>query len=214
MTRLSPVLLLTATATVALAQNTPLDRNGQTITIEAYAPNVVRITLSNIAKEAEAGPGYGFVAKPDETAWKHAAIESGADVYTSARMTVTVASAYKRDPNAKLPDTAKFFSGSTAGANMSVTLPDGSPLAEMDGWQMAELNQKDDTLKNARGIKPEDLPLYTVGATFRAADDEHYYGLGQNQEGYLDHRQRPITCAANYLAAGVAQLLRAVCGDE
>jgi alpha-D-xyloside xylohydrolase len=72
----------------------------------------------------------------------------------------------------------------------------------MNGWQMAQLNQKDDTLKSARGIKPEDLPLYTVGASFIAPDDEHYYGLGENQEGFLDHRQRPITCAANYLAAG------------
>ena len=200
MTRLSPVLLLIANAIAVLAQTAPLERNGQTITIEAYAPNVVRVTLSNIAREAEAGPGYGFVAKPDETGWKHGVATSGADTYTSDRMTVTVAPAYKRDPNEKLPDTAKFFSGSTAGANVSVTLPDGSLLVEMEGWQMAELNQKDDTLKNARGIKPEDLPLYTVGATFRATDGEHYYGLGENQEGYLDHWQRPITCAANYLA--------------
>jgi alpha-D-xyloside xylohydrolase len=183
------------------AQNAPLDRNGQTISIEPYAPNVVRVTLSMIAKEAEAGPGYGFVAKPEMGGWTHSVMANGADVYTSARMTVTVAPAHRRDPNAKLPDTAKFFSGSTPGARISVSLPDGLLLTEMDGWQMAQLNQKDDTLKNARGIKPEDLPLYTVGASFRAPDDEHYYGLGQNQEGYLDHRQRPITCAANYLAA-------------
>src|SRR5271170_6366418 len=188
MIRKSHALLLLAAATVALAQNPPLERNGQTITIEPYAPNVVRVTLSNIAKEAEAGPGYGFVAKPDPAGWTHAVTENGADTYTSPRMTVTVAPAHNRNPNAKLPDTAKFFSGSTAGAHISVTLPDGSPLTEMDGWQMAELNQKDDTLKNARGIKLEDLPLYTVGASFRAAEDEHYYGLGENQEGYLDHR--------------------------
>jgi alpha-D-xyloside xylohydrolase len=201
MIRLFPLLLLAA-ATAALAQTTPLDRNGQTITIEPYALNVVRVTLSTIAKEAEAGPGYGFVAKPEQAGWKHTVADSGADIYTSPRMTVTVPPAHRRDPNGKMPDTAKFFSGSTAGARVSVTLPDGSPLAQMDGWQMAQLNQKDDTLKNARGIKPEDLPLYTVGASFRAADDEHYYGLGENQEGYLDHRQRPITCAANYLAPG------------
>jgi alpha-D-xyloside xylohydrolase len=193
--------LLLLAALAAPLWGAPLDRNGQTIVIEPYAPNVVRVTLSNIAKEAETGPGYGFVAKPEDSGWRHSMDANGADVYASARMTVTVAPPRKRDPNAKLPDTAKFFSGSTAGANIAVTLPDGSPLAEMTGWQMAELNQKDDTLKNARGIRREDLPLFTVGASFRAADDEHYYGLGQNQEGYLDHRQRPITCAANYLAA-------------
>ncbi len=193
-----PVLLLGISAS---AQTVPLSRNGQTIAIAPYAENVVRITLSTIASEADAAPGYGFVAGATSAGWNHAVTESGEDTYRSGRMTVTVAPAPKRNPDARLPDTAQFFSGSTAGAHITITLPDGSPLVEMLDWQMAELNQKDDTLKNARGIRPQDLPLYTVGATFRAPDDEHYYGLGQNQEGYLDHRQRPITCAADYLAA-------------
>ncbi len=194
------VLLLTLLTGAALSETPALQRNGQTVSVEPYALNVVRVTLSTIAKEATAGPGYGFVAKPEETGWRHGTTDPGADTYTSSRIVVTIAPAYKRDPNRKLPDTAKFFSGSVPGVNISITRPDGSELVTMTGWQMAELNQKDDTLKNARGIKPEDLPLYTVGASFRAAEDEHYYGLGQNQEGYLDHRQRPITCAANYLA--------------
>jgi len=46
-------------------------------------------------------------------------------------------------------------------------------------------------------IKPEDLPLYTVGASFRAPEDEHYYGLGQNQEGYLDHRSDSSRCGSS-----------------
>ena len=195
------VLVVLGVSTAMLGQTVPLERNGQTITIEPYAQNVVRVTLSLIAGEATAGPGYGFLAKPDQGGWTHSVESSGADVYKSSRMTVTVAPAYRHNPNDKLPDTANFFSGSVPGANVSITLPDGSPLAEMNGWQMATLNQKDDTLKNARGIEPKDLPLYTVGASFKAAEDEHYYGLGQNQEGYLDHRERPITCAANYLAA-------------
>jgi alpha-D-xyloside xylohydrolase len=198
MTRLTAGLLFLSATLLAQAQ-TPLNRNGQTIVVEPYAPNVVRVTLSKIAKEATGPPGYGFVSRPSAAGW-FASAAGGADVLMSSRMTVTVAPERKRDPNAKLPDTAKFFSGSVPGANIKFTLPDGSPLTEMDGWQMAELNQKDDTLKNARGIKPEDLPLYTVGASFRAPDDEHYYGLGQNQEGYLDHRQRPIVCANDYLA--------------
>ena len=167
-----------------------------------------------IAGEATAGPGYGFLAKPDQGGWTHSVENSGADVYKSPRMTVTVSPAYRRNPNDKLPDTANFFSGSVPGTNVSITLPDGSLLAEMNGWQMAALNQKDDTLKNARGIEAKDLPLYTVGASFKAADDEHYYGLGQNQEGYLDHRQRPITCAANYLAAASPVVLCSIYGYE
>ncbi len=202
MIRHSPALLILTTALAATAQTAPLTRNGQTISIEPYAPNIVRITLSTIANEAQAPPGPGFVAAPDGQGWQHSTTADEADRYTSARMTVTVAPGYERDPNAKQPDTARFFSGSVPGANIAVTLPDGSPLAEMDGWQMAALNQKDDTLRNARGILPADLPLYTVGASFRAPEDEHYYGLGENQEGYLDHRQRPVTCAANYLAPG------------
>ena len=184
------------------AQYPSLERNGQTIEIEPYAPNVVRVTLSTIPSEATAAPGFGITAHIAEAGWTHVTSASGEDVYTSSRLVVTVTPAYKRDPHAKLPDTAKFFSGSVPGTNVRFSLPDGTPLTTMEGWQMSALNQKDDTLKDARGILPKDLPLYTVGATFSAADDEHYYGLGENQEGYLDHRQRPITCAANYLAAG------------
>ncbi len=200
MNRFSASFLLLSASVFVQAQTAPLTRNGQLIVVEPYAPNVVRVTLSLIEKEAAGAPGYGFVAKAAPDGWNHSLASNGADVYASSRMTVTVAPEHKRDPNVRPPDTAKFFSGSVPGVDIKFTLPDGSPLAEMDGWQMAALNQKDDTLKNARGIKPEDLPLYTVGASFRAPDDEHYYGLGQNQEGYLDHRQRPIVCANDYLA--------------
>ena len=187
-------------STVTLAQRTPLDRNGQTIRIEAYAPNVVRVTLSTIAREAMGGPGYGFVARSAQADWKHTVAEDGADLYVSSRLTGDCSARIQTPARGEALGHGEVLSGSVPGTSISFTLPDGSMLAEMDGWQMAALNQKDDTLKNARGIRLEDLPLYTVGASFRAPEDEHYYGLGENQEGYLDHRQRPITCAANYLA--------------
>lgn len=222
MTRQFPALLLIVCTSAALAQKSPsgssergpsagsvprtqsvtLDRNGNTVTIQPYAANIVRVTISTVAEEAEAGPGYGFVAKADDAGWKHETGSDGADTYTSSRLIVTVAPAHHRAPGEKLADTANFFSGAGGGVDVKMALADGAPLMEMDGWSMAALNQKDDTLRNARGIKPQDLPLYTVGASFRAPDDEHYWGLGQNQEGYLDHRQRPITCAANYIAPG------------
>jgi alpha-D-xyloside xylohydrolase len=197
--------MLLAFASPALAQaglNAPIERGSGFITIEPYSANIVRVTLSTIAGQVTAGPGPGFVANADNTGWRHTVAADGADVYASSRMTVKVAASPAHNPNARPPDTAQFFSGSVPGVDIEFTLPDGSPLTAMNGWQMAALNQKDDTLKNARGILPADLPLYTVGASFRAPDDEHYFGLGQNQEGYLDHRQRPLTCAANYLAAG------------
>jgi alpha-D-xyloside xylohydrolase len=201
--RTPPAILLLALSSAALAQlpaSPVIERNGQSISIQPYAPNIVRVTLSTIPTEASAAPGPGFLARPIEAGWSHTIAQDGSDLYSSDRMIVKVAASRKRDPNAKPPDTAQFFSGSVPGVGIEFTRPDGSPITAMDGWQMATLNQKDDTLKNARGILPADLPLYTVGASFRAPDDEHYYGLGQNQEGYLDHRQRPSTCAANYLA--------------
>ncbi len=43
---------------------------------------------------------------------------------------------------------------------------------------------------------------YHVGATFASPAGEHYYGLGQNQEGFLDHRGHPVRCWHNYDAPG------------
>ena len=39
---------------------------------------------------------------------------------------------------------------------------------------------------------------FRVGATFISPADEHYYGLGQNQEGILDYRGRSIDCKHFY----------------
>lgn len=151
--------------------------------------------------EALRGPGYGFVAQPEQAGWKHVVSEGGADAYTSARMTVTVAAARHRNPTDKLPDTAKFFSGSVPGVRVSFTLPDGSSLTEMDGWQMAALNQKDGTLKNARGIRPEDLPLYTVGASLEADDD--FFSEGFNRQKKSDP-SNPVTLSDVFFRIGGA----------
>jgi alpha-D-xyloside xylohydrolase len=203
-------VLVQSFATAQLSPITPppthnpyptIERENQFVSIEPYAPNIIRVTLSTLPGQVDSSPGPGFIASPAEAGWRHTTNAGGADVYTSEQMSVTVAPGYKPNPNAKLPDTAKFFSGSTAGVHITFTHPDGSPITTMDGWEMAKPNQKDDTLKNLRGILAADLPLFTVGASFAAPDDEHYFGLGENQEGFLDHRQRPITCAANYLAA-------------
>jgi len=67
---------------------------------------------------------------------------------------------------------------------------------------MAEMNDKDGNRLLNNDRRPEDLPFYRVGATFGSPDDEHYYGLGQNQEGYLDHRGHKVECWADYQSAG------------
>ncbi len=46
-----------------------LDRGGAAIVLEAYAPNIVRVTLSLRKEAATSGPGYGFVASPSAQGW-------------------------------------------------------------------------------------------------------------------------------------------------
>ncbi len=47
-----------------------LDRNGSYVAIEAYAPHIVRVTLSLDKDLALAPPGYGFSAAPDSKGWR------------------------------------------------------------------------------------------------------------------------------------------------
>jgi alpha-D-xyloside xylohydrolase len=177
-----------------------LDRSGQTIMLEAYAPNIVRVTLSTIKDQATAKPGYGILAQPSFAGWQHSTDANGADVYTSGRMTVTVAPTHKRDPKEKLPDTAAYFRGSVPGVGITFDTPDGKQFLDMLGWEMAEPNHKDMTAEILNDRRPTDPPFYTVGATFLSPPDEHYYGLGQNHEGEVDHRGHSLTCESNYLA--------------
>ena len=46
-----------------------IDRDGSTIVLEPYAPNIVRVTLSTLKDQAIAGPGCGIVAKPLPAGW-------------------------------------------------------------------------------------------------------------------------------------------------
>jgi alpha-D-xyloside xylohydrolase len=55
----------------------------------------------------------------------------------------------------------------------------------MSGWEMSP--------HTVNGEK-----TFRVGATFNAPADEHYYGLGQNQEGVFDYRGRSIDCKHFY----------------
>jgi alpha-D-xyloside xylohydrolase len=61
-------------------------------------------------------------------------------------------------------------------------------------------NYKDGNAAVLNDRRPSDPAFYQVGANFASPDDEHYYGLGQNQEGYLDHRGHRVECWHNYTA--------------
>jgi alpha-D-xyloside xylohydrolase len=168
---------------------------GETIVLEAYAPNILRVTLSLGPDQALAAPGYGFVAKPNGEGWSASRAET-AEVYTSSRMVATV----DHVEPVSWGEAGKYFSPSTPGAHITFTTPDGKKLLEMTDWSQAGPNEKDGTAFLKRERRPTDPEFYTVGATFASPDDEHYYGLGQNQEGFLDHRGHVVHCWQDYLA--------------
>ena len=184
------------------AQSMELTGGGETIVLEPYAPNILRVTLSMQQEAAKAAPGYGIIAKPNAAGWT-ATQSDGADVYKSDRMIVTVNHPHGPAPTKLFGDsgTSKFFRGSAPWAHMVFKTPAGRQLLELNGWEQAVYNHKDGTAQLAADRRPSDGPSYVVGATFASPDDEHYYGLGQNQEGFLDHRGHTVHCWNDYLAS-------------
>jgi alpha-D-xyloside xylohydrolase len=183
-----------------------LHRGGSTIVLEPYAPNIVRLTLSLKEDKALAAPGYGFVAKPMAEGWKHQETEAG-DEYRSSRIAVTIGAERRASaPLLTVIDIAKFFNGSTPGADITVQTSAGKKLLEMTGWSMSVPNYKDGNAGILRERRPSDDEFFQVGASFVSPDDEHYYGLGQNQEGYLDHRGHKVECWHNYTATAAPSI--------
>ena len=76
----------------------------------------------------------------------------------------------------------------------------------MTGWSQSVPNYKDGNAQIENDRRPSDEKFYQVGATFVSPDDEHYYGLGQNQEGFLDHRGHTVECWHNYTATGAPSI--------
>ena len=183
-----------------------LDRDGGTIVLEPYSPNIIRVTLSLLKEPATSAPGYGFVGNPSAEGWSRQQDAQG-DVYRSARLVVTVAANRPAPAHWRRTWTSrKFFNGSAPGAHITITTPDGKKLAEMTGWSMSVPNNKDGNASVLYDKRPSDAPFYQVGATFVSPDDEHYYGLGQNQEGFLDHRGHRIECWHNYTATAAPSI--------
>ncbi len=194
------VAILASLPAIASAQQLTLQRNDATILVEPYAPNIVRVSMSLLKADALAAPGYGIVAKPLPDGWTAASSTAG-DTLTSSRLVVTVSPQGKPwVPTGTAADIAKFFNGSTPGIGLSIKTPDGQTLVELAGWQMSVPNYKDGNHDILYDRRPTDPPFYQVGAAFVAPRDEHDYGLGQNQEGFLDRRGHSLRCAHDYNA--------------
>src|SRR5580658_2919945 len=149
--------LLASSLGAAMAQGLVLEREGRVISLEPYAPNILRVTMSTDRAAATGAPGYGFVAKPSAEGWAHERDAEGYDVYRSARMVVRLAPGDL--PKDKRPQPMPldalnlelrhqyFGGGGGSGPNdggrgphndaLLVTAADGKMLLHMRTWMMA-----------------------------------------------------------------------------
>ena len=180
--RLTMGVSLATLGTAAIAAPiATVDRNGSLVSVEAYAPNIVRVTIATDRTQVDAPPGDGPNAKPDAAGWTHRT-DAGADVFASAALSLSV----DAKPWPKAPtQMERYFAPSLPPVSVTIRKPDGTILTQMTGWEMAP--------HTVNGEK-----TFRVGASFASPADEHYYGLGQNQEGKLDLRGRTIDCRHNY----------------
>jgi alpha-D-xyloside xylohydrolase len=177
-----------AAAPALAAPLATLDRNGSYVSVEPYAPNIVRVTVATERDEAAAKPGYGITGPADATGWTRRSAAAG-DTFATPAMTVTV----DAQPWPKAPtQMERYFAPALPPVSLSVRTADGREI-RMNGWSKA----------------PHDVSgeaTFLVGANFAAADDEHFYGLGQNQEGVLDLKGRTIDCRHWYDAPAGEQV--------
>ena len=179
---------------------TVLSRGKATVVVEPYAPNIVRISLSLLHDDALAPAGYGILAHPETAGWNAAQDAHGDRIASSAMGVSVMAQGPEHPPTGTAADISRYFGGSTPWVGLSIRTAEGKSLLDLQGWQMAVPNYKDGTADVNFDRRPTDPPFYTVGASFNASSDEHDYGMGQNQEGYLDRRGHVLHCEHDYNA--------------
>ena len=182
-----------------------LQRERRTISLEPYGPRIIRVTLSTARPTALAPAGYGIIGTPSATGWSHERDSAGYDVIRSERLVIRFApenlAAPRPLPLDKVNQTLRdrYFYGGDGHRPfndvMSVTTASGKALLTMWSWSM---------IPDSSDAKPgsQDDPGYRVAATFDSPAGEHYYGLGQQQQGFLDLRDHQIRCWHDYAAIG------------
>jgi len=185
-------ILLASVAWAGSALAAPMatvDRNGSLVAIEPYAPNVVRVTIALDHGLSDSAPGAGIVAKSDAAGWNHSSSAAG-DTFSSNAVSLTV----QAQPWPSAPSQmARYFASSIPPVSIALNDASGKPIVSMTGWDMA----------------PHDVTgehTFRVSAGFSITPDEHFYGLGQNQEGTLDLRGRTIDCRHYYDAPAGEQV--------
>ncbi len=178
-----------------------------TLMLEPYAPNIIRVSISRLKSYALAPPGYGVIARPDGAGWRLQRSANG-ETYRSAALAVTILGAPRHhSPNLSGQRSIGAFFGSDgsvhyANVRLRFRLADGQKLVSLEQWSMDRPSYGAGDTEILQDRRPADPPFYRVGATFSASPGEHYYGLGENQQGRLDHRDQTVRCWSNYWAGG------------
>ena len=180
-TAMAAALLLTGFGTPALADPiSTLDRDGAWVSVEAYGPNVLHVTIAADKAEALKGPGPGILPDhADNSAFRQQSADGG-DTFVSPAMAMHIDAA----PPPRSPSMSeRYFAPSLAPVGLQVKNAADETVMKMLGWEMAP--------HEVNGEK-----TYQVGVTIDSPADEHLYGMGQNQEsrGPLDLRGRMLEC--------------------
>ena len=172
------VALATLGTTAFAAPIATVDRNGSLVSVEAYAPNIVRVTIALDRDQVVAPPGPGPNAKPDATGWSRRSDATG-DVFASSALTLTVdAKPWPKPPS----QMERYFAASLPPVGITITRPDGRALAELTGWEMAP--------HTVNGEK-----TFRVGASFAVHPNEHYTASARTSAGCSISRARQSTAA-------------------
>jgi len=186
------------------------ERDNRTIVMEPFGPNIVRVTLSSEKTAALAAPGNGIVGTPSMRGWTHEQDSAGYDVIRSARMLIRIAPKSQPSPQAMPLDELnqtlrkRYFYGDwgrgTYNDSLSVSSAAGKPLLTMWRWSMVPNTSDAPSGNSTQPLQPD--AGYRISATFDSPAGEHYYGLGQQQQGFLDLRDHQIKCWHDYGAIG------------
>jgi len=178
--------------------------------MEPFGPNIVRVTLSSEKPAALAAPGYGIVGTPSMSGWTHELDSTGYDVIRSGRMLIRIAPKNQPSPQAMPLDELnqslrkRYFYGDwgrgTYTDSISISNAAGKPLLTMWRWAMIRNTSDAPSSNSTQQSKPD--AGYRVSATFDSPAGEHYYGLGQQQQGFLDLRDHQVKCWHDYGAIG------------
>ncbi|HEV2133293.1 MAG TPA: TIM-barrel domain-containing protein [Terracidiphilus sp.] len=203
------ILFLTCCPAWSADSQIVLTRQGRTVVLEPYAPNIIRITLSSNHAAALAAPGYGFVGTPSMTGWTHQQDSDGYEVVRSGRMVVRIAPENLPAPHGMPLDELNrslrehYFGGGPRGRypfedTISIATASGKPLLTMRRWVMIPNRPEIPSTVDGQKIDPGSR----VSATFDSPAGEHYYGLGQHQQGFLDLRDHRVDCWHEYNEIG------------